>query len=272
MHNPMNDLKLGQAQAYVEQYDASLLQPVPRELSRSQLASAQFYGVDLWTAYELSWLSPDGKPQVAIAEFSVSADSANLIESKSFKYYLNSFNQTKLESREALIATLRRDLASVAGGKVDVHLFDLPDFVSERRNIVPPSAVLLDELALLEPAYSPHRDVLQIANTPFDGVWCSHLLKSNCPVTGQPDWASVWIGWKGRGLVPESLLRYLVSYRQHQDFHENCVERIFNDLAEVGQPEDLWVYARYTRRGGLDINPFRSSRPMDAPVWLAPRQ
>jgi 7-cyano-7-deazaguanine reductase len=271
MHDPMSELKLGQHQAYVEHYDASLLQPIPRDLSRQNLARKEFFGADLWTAYELSWLSPSGKPEVAIGEFIIPSDSTNLIESKSFKYYLNSFNQTEIASREELSGVLSKDLSAAVGAPVSVRLFDLPDF-AVRRQVSPPESVLLDDWPLSEPAATPDASLLIATEERFDGVWCSHLLKSNCPVTGQPDWASIWIGWQGRGVKPESLLRYLVSYRQHQDFHENCVERIFTDLAGVGQPESLWVYARYTRRGGLDINPFRSSAPMELPIWLAPRQ
>lgn len=271
MQDPMGELKLGQTQVYVDQYDAALLQPIPRALSRRHLPSANFFGADLWTAYELSWLAPDGKPQVAIAEFTVPASSANLVESKSFKYYLNSFNQTQVASWGALQALLVRDLTAVAEGEVKVQLFDLAAF-GERRKAQAPESVLLDTLSLGGGVFEPSADILQLADEPFSGVWCSHLLKSNCPVTGQPDWASIWIGWQGRGLKPESLLRYIVAYRQHQDFHENCVESIFTDLLSVGEPENLWVYARYTRRGGLDINPYRSLQPTEVPVWLAPRQ
>lgn len=295
MHDPMGELKLGQTQAYVERYDASLLQPIPRDLSRRQLPNIAFFGADVWTAYELSWLEPGGKPQVAIAEFTIPASSVNLIESKSFKYYLNSFNQTEVESWETLHSLLSRDLSAVAGGQVAVRLFELAEF-DERRRAQSPQAVMLDSFSLENPdklslensdnfseenrdnlrlqntVLKPSADILIPADESFTGVWCSHLLKSNCPVTGQPDWASLWVGWQGRGVKPDSLLRYVVSYRQHQDFHENCVERIFTDLTAVGQPESLWVYARYTRRGGLDINPFRSSQLMDVPLWLAPRQ
>jgi 7-cyano-7-deazaguanine reductase len=263
-------IKLGQSQDYVEHYDPQLLVAVPRALSR-KADYPDFYGVDLWTAYEISWLSAGGKPQVAIGEFSVPAFSPNLIESKSFKYYLNSFNQTQLNSREELQQTLERDLSRVAGASVEVRLRTLDEYAQKRMQRSLPAA-LLDDLPLSEVQYQPSVDVLQLAQKTFTGVWYSHLLKSNCPVTGQPDWASVWIGWQGRSLEPESLLRYIISYRQHQDFHENCVERIYADLLSVGQPQDLWVYARYTRRGGLDINPFRSMRPMQIPTVVAARQ
>lgn len=267
----MNEIKLGQSQAYVDQYEAALLQPIPRALSRVRLTRSSFNGADVWTGYELSWLTPDGKPQVAVAEFIVPAESPNLIESKSFKYYLNSFNQTKIASSEELIQVLVRDLSAVAGAAVEVRLFDLASY-TKRRAVSSPPAVLLDDLPLQITDYQPRAQLLERTDGIFDGIWCSHLLKSNCPVTGQPDWASIWIRWRGPALRPASVLKYIVSYRQHQDFHENCVERIFVDLEAMGQPEDLWVYARYTRRGGLDINPFRSLRPSETPLWLAPRQ
>jgi 7-cyano-7-deazaguanine reductase len=272
MHDPMSNLKLGQAQAYVEHYDPGLLQPIPRSLSRQHLVRQRFIGADIWTAYELSWLGLGGKPEIAIGEFIIPCDSPNLIESKSFKYYLNSFNQTEVASKIELRAILVKDLSQVAGASVEVRLYDLQEFAA-RRQAASPSALFLDQYPLGEvPATAPDSALLEVTEERFEGVWCSHLLKSNCPVTGQPDWASIWIGWQGRGVQAASLLRYLVSYRQHQDFHENCVERIFTDLELVAQPERLWVYARYTRRGGLDINPFRSSEPMELPVWLAPRQ
>lgn len=266
----MNELKLGQQQAYPEHYDAALLQAIPRSLSRGLLRRGDFYGTDIWTGYELSWLSPGGKPNVAIAEFFVPAESPNLIESKSFKYYLNSFNQTEIPSREELRRILVRDLSEAAGVRVNVDLFTLDSF--RERTATAPPAVLLDDIPLQSAVYQPSSELLTLDDGEFDGIWCSHLLKSNCPVTGQPDWASIWIRWRGRALNPANLLAYIVAYRQHQDFHENCVERIFVDLESVGQPDDLWVYARYTRRGGLDINPFRSLQPRSAPIWLAPRQ
>jgi 7-cyano-7-deazaguanine reductase len=270
MSEHFSGIKLGHSQDYVEHYDPELLLAIPRAESRRSI-SVEFHGLDLWTAYELSWLSPGGKPQVAIAEFSVPASSPNLVESKSFKYYLNSFNQTLVASWDELQSMLAQDLSRVTGAPVKARLWYLEDYLANRVR-QPLSAVLLDSLALSNPQYHPASELLQLAEGDFSGVWCSHLLKSNCPVTGQPDWASVWIGWRGKSLVPESLLSYIVSYRQHQDFHESCVERIYADLLTVGQPEDLWVYARYTRRGGLDINPFRSMKPMAVPDVLAVRQ
>lgn len=262
----LRGLRLGQPQAYVAEYDAGLLQTVPRALSREKLKPEPFFGLDLWTGYELSWLDESGRPKVAIAEFSVPCDSPNIVESKSFKYYLNSLNQTRFADANAVRAVLQRDLSAAAGGVVGVALFGLADFAQRRRQ-----AQLLgqciDELPLGSVPGQPDVSVLR-RGAPADGVWVSHLFKSNCPVTGQPDWASVWVGHKGLALDPGSLLTYLIGYRQHDDFHENCVERIFTDLKRFAQPEDLWVYARYTRRGGLDINPFRSASAEQLPPHL----
>lgn len=270
MSEHLSTIKLGQSQAYVEHYDPGLLLAVPRAASRQTLG-AEFHGVDVWTAYELSWLTPEGKPRVAVGEFTVPASSPNLIESKSFKYYLNSFNQTPVPSLARLQDTLARDLSRVAGAAVGVHLWSIEE-AAQPLAAQSLAVTLLDDLPLAAPQYQPAPELLRRGEDEFAGVWCSHLLKSNCPVTGQPDWASLWIGWRGRSLVPESLLGYIVSFRKHQDFHEACVERIYADLLAAGQPEDLWVYARYTRRGGLDINPLRSMRPMAVPKVRGVRQ
>lgn len=273
MHpNDLTELTLGKSLPYVEHYDATLLQPISRQLSRQHLPLNAFIGQDIWTAYELSWLSPGGKPQIAIAEFVVPAHSACIIESKSFKYYLNSFNHTEFASHDIVVETLQSDLGKAAGAAVTVTLYTLADFAAKRAA----TAVLgssLDEVSVsLTTELRPSADLLQVRSQAFDGIWYSHLLKSNCPVTGQPDWASIWLGWAGRAIEPASLLAYIIAYRRHQDFHENCVESMYCDLLQVLRPERLWVYARYTRRGGLDINPFRSSEPMSVPAVFGERQ
>lgn len=268
----LSHLTLGKSLPYAEHYDAALLQPISRQMARQHLPALSFAGEDIWTAYELSWLGTDGKPQVAIAEFAVPASSSNLIESKSFKYYLNSFNQTVFASRHVVAEVLCDDLSKAAGAVVSVTLFGLTEFAAKRAAAGMLGASL-DEVPLsLDEECKPSANLLQSRTEAFDGVWCSHLLKSNCPVTGQPDWASVWLGWQGRAIEPASLLAYIVAYRRHQDFHENCVESIYCDLMQTLQPERLWVYARYTRRGGLDINPFRSSEPMPVPEVFGERQ
>ncbi len=258
----------------MDEYDAALLQPIARVQSRQGLACSRFLGVDVWTAYELSWLDSAGKPVVAVGEISFPASSPNIVESKSFKYYLNGFNQVRVESFEVMTEVLERDLGAIAGVVVEVTLYTLSEFSRLRSGVVD-LGVCVDGLSLAGGLDVPDSGILKLAGSGVSGgmdVWCSHLFRSNCPVTGQPDWASIWFGIRGREVAPESLLNYVVSYRKHQDFHENCVESMFSDLMVELEPEDLWVYARYTRRGGLDINPFRSLRPMAAPNVVGVRQ
>lgn len=272
VENP-DGITLGQHQEYVDEYDAGLLKSVPRDTSRRKLSVVTEFGEDVWTAYELSWLGLGGKPEVAIAEFRVPSTSPNLIESKSLKYYLNSFNQTVFRGWGHVQEVLEEDLSRTAGGAVRVRLFRLREFAEYRKQ-----AQLLgdciDSAALQGVNAEVDASVLRksVGGIPFDGVLYSNLLKSNCPVTGQPDWASIWIHWKGEALMQSSLLEYIISFRRHQDFHESCVERIYADLWTTIQPEDLWVYARFTRRGGLDINPFRSAGPYQVPHIMAERQ
>jgi len=253
---------LGQSVAYASQYDPSLLFPIARSHNRAALnlnaGNLPFTGVDLWNAYELSWLDAKGKPRVAMATFSVPADSPNIIESKSFKLYLNSFNQTRLVNSAALRGRLERDLSAAAGAPVGLDFF-LPQRFSELR-MGEMDGIYIDKLDIEINTYEPAPQVLR--TRPGDVVeetLASRLLKSNCPVTGQPDWASVQIRYRGAPIDRESLLRYVVSFRQHAEFHEHCVERIFSDIMQACAPEQLTVYARYTRRGGLDINPWRSN-------------
>ncbi len=253
-------IPLGQQTQYVSQYDANLLFPIPRSESRAQLGISDdlpFFGCDIWTGYELSWLNEKGKPQVAVAEFSVPCDSPAIIESKSFKLYLNSLNQTRFANLESVKACLEKDLSEAAGANINVSLCRIDQ-----------SALLIDttfdgdsidELDVEVDTYHPHPDFLVHGVDDVHETLYSHLLKSNCPVTGQPDWASLIVEYRGKKIDREGLLRYVVSFREHQDFHEHCVERIFMDISARCKPEFLSVYARYTRRGGLDINPFRSS-------------
>lgn len=267
-------IKLGEESLYVDQYDASLLAPIARSQSRDGLSitrepSLPFTGVDLWTGYELSWLNLKGKPQVAIVEFEFDCDSLNIIESKSFKYYLNSFNQTPFKSRESVIQTLTHDLQDAASGRVSVRLFDLDDY----RQTSPLPGVCVDDLDIEVDQYQASGAILNtLAESVQDEALYSHLLKSNCPVTGQPDWATIWVEYSGLKICQESFLQYVISFRQHQDFHENCVEKIFMDLQKYCLCSDLSVYARYTRRGGLDINPYRTSTSNDLPLVRLARQ
>lgn len=256
----LTGLSLGQQSDYISQYTPSLLQPVPRSLNRNDLKLGDdlpFSGCDVWTLYELSWLNGKGKPMVAVGEVTIPATSANLIESKSFKLYLNSFNQTRCDSIEAVAAMLTRDLSACAGETVKVALFPL-DKAPHQIALLPGECI--DEQDIEVDNYEFDASLLQGAagSDQVEETLHSHLLKSNCLVTSQPDWGSVVIRYKGPKLDREKLLRYLISFRQHNEFHEQCIERIFIDLKHYCQPEQLTVYARYTRRGGLDINPFRS--------------
>ncbi|MGL4380138.1 MAG: NADPH-dependent 7-cyano-7-deazaguanine reductase QueF [Vibrio sp.] len=255
-------LTLGKTTEYANQYDPSLLQAVPRSLNRDDLqlgSQLPFQGCDIWTLYELSWLNQNGLPQVAIGEVAIPASSPNLIESKSFKLYLNSYNQTRFASWDEVTAQLIRDLSACAGETVTVKVQPLTHYTAE------PIATLqgecIDEQDIEIQDYQFDHTLLQGAaqGEMVSEVLHSHLLKSNCLITNQPDWGSVEIAYHGAQINREALLRYLVSFREHNEFHEQCVERIFTDIMRYCQPETLTVYARYTRRGGLDINPFRSN-------------
>ena len=259
----LSALKLGQNTEYKSQYDASLLQAVPRRLNREGLGIVEQQpfnqGADVWTCYELSWLNSNGLPQVAIADVEIDFKSENLIESKSFKLYLNSFNQTKFASIEEVEQTLTRDLSQCASGQVSVRIHKLADYTNQP--IVNFAGECIDEQEIQIESYTFSNQYLEnIAEDEIvEETLVSHLLKSNCLITSQPDWGSVQIHYIGKRLNREKLLRYLVSFREHNEFHEQCVERIFTDLMQFAKPEKLTVYARYTRRGGLDINPFRSN-------------
>ncbi len=265
-------IQLGKEALYPQVYDPNLLVPIPRAQARSSVMGDKqppFSGVDIWTAYELSWLQLGGKPEVAIAEFEISAASACLIESKSLKYYLNSLNDRKFAGREQVEEALTRDLQAACGGAVRVSLFALEG----ARQLHGLPGVCVDSLDIAIDQYTPSPAILSTLSTRVEREQLySHLLKSNCPVTGQPDWASVWIEYSGRKIRPEAFLRYVVSYRHHQDFHESCVEKIFMDISTQCQTEALSVYARYTRRGGLDINPFRTDCDRPIPSVRLARQ
>lgn len=264
---------LGKAVAYAEHYDPSLLFPIPRQGKRAEIGLAEaalpFVGEDIWNAYELSWLDLRGKPVVALAHFIVPAVSPNLIESKSLKLYLNSFNQTRLAGVDALVATLTRDLSAAAGAPVGVHVAPLS--TRPQRPMGYPKGILLDGLEIDVDRYTPAPALLTAdsAHAPVTETLYSHLLKSNCLVTGQPDWAMLVVRYTGAPIDREGLLRYIISFRQHNEFHEQCVERVFVDILRQCQPGALSVFARYTRRGGLDINPYRRTPGMPVPAPFA---
>ncbi|OGO91931.1 MAG: NADPH-dependent 7-cyano-7-deazaguanine reductase QueF [Coxiella sp. RIFCSPHIGHO2_12_FULL_42_15] len=255
---------LGKKSIYSESYDSSLLFSIVRSRNRAQIGIKEklpFNGCDVWNAYELSWLNEKGKPIVAIGKLVFPCESPNLVESKSLKLYLNSFNNTRFNSTEKVVQILTQDLSRAAGMPVQVEIAEL--------NSVEPSwigvfqGICLDELDIECEHYQIEPDYLTVSKNPVFEVLYSHLLKSNCLVTNQPDWGSVQIIYKGNKINHEGLLKYLISFRQHNEFHEPCVERIFVDIMRRCQPSELTIYARYTRRGGLDINPWRSTLSCD---------
>jgi 7-cyano-7-deazaguanine reductase len=272
--NHQNQSLLGQVTPYTDVYDASVLFPIARAVQRAELgmaATLPFLGADLWTAFELSWLTPRGKPQVALAHITVPCESVNIIESKSLKLYLGSFNNTRFADAAEVLARLRTDLNEVAwrGGVVQssVGVKLIASELFDREPLCELDGLSLDRLDLDCSHYSPAPELLSAATdeAPVSEVLTSNLLRSNCPVTGQPDWGSVQISYFGPQIDQAGLLRYIVSFRKHNGFHEHCVERMFADIQARCQPHKLAVYARYTRRGGLDINPFRTSYPQALP-------
>lgn len=254
--------RLGGPTEYPDHYDPSLLVAITRTAARAKLDIPRpMYGVDVWTAYELSWLDAKGKPCLAVAEFMIPCDSEAIVESKSLKLYLNSLNQETFNNSSELSELIRRDLSAAFGGNAGITLFSLDEYGN--RGIHGFEGICLDGQDVACDNYHLDSSVLEANEDeqPVSEILYSHLLKTNCPVTGQPDWASVQIAYRGTRLNRQGLLKYLVSFRQHQDFHEHCVERIFRDILHRCAPQRLSVYARYTRRGGLDINPFRSTEP-----------
>ncbi len=259
MHTP-HDSSLGRDVSYPSRYDAGLLYPIPRAAGRASLGIAEaalpFIGHDRWHAYELGWLDLRGKPCVGTATLQVPCSSPNLIESKSLKLYLNSLNAERLEDAQALRQRIATDLSACAGARVEVT-FGLPPMLPDDASVE-----CIDALELDIDCYGPpDAGFLQAdPNDTVEEILGSHLLKSNCPVTNQPDWATLVIAYRGPRIEREGLLRYVASFRDHADFHEQCVERIYQDLQARCSPQWLSVEARYTRRGGLDINPWRAGR------------
>jgi len=279
--NTPEQSQLGRSSAYVDRYDPSLLFPLSRAPQRQALGIAPpppgeaprlpFFGADMWSAFEVSWLNPRGKPQVAIAHFTIPCESPNIIESKSFKLYLNSFNGSAFADAEAVRERLRADVAealwrgSERSGSIGLKLL-APDHF-DREGVAELDGLDLDRLDLDCTHYEPAPELLaaRFDEAPVTEVLTSRLLKSNCRVTGQPDWGSVQVRYSGPPIDQAGLLRYIVSFRNHNEFHEPCCERIFMDIQARCRPTKLAVYCRYTRRGGLDINPFRASWPQALP-------
>jgi 7-cyano-7-deazaguanine reductase len=286
MNSPQQS-QLGKVSAYVDHYEPLLLFPMARAPKRAEIGldggpdkALPFFGADMWTAFELSWLNLRGKPQVALARFTVPCESHNIIESKSLKLYLNSFNNTRFANVDEVKNRLRTDLSeavwrdslasqpewpvpvppTIGVTIVGADLFD-------REPVHELDGLSLDRLDVECTRYTPAPELLAVTpdEAPVSEVFTSNLLKSNCLVTGQPDWGSVQISYTGDQIEQGGLLQYLVSFRNHNEFHEQCLERIFMDLWTRCKPMKLAVYARYTRRGGLDINPFRTSYPQALP-------
>ena len=277
----LRDLTLGKTTEYCGEYNPNLLQAVPRSLNRDDLSLSQhnlpFIGEDVWYGYELSWLNSKGKPVVAVAEFRFPCNSPNIVESKSFKLYLNSFNQSKFSNFDSVEKALSKDLSATAGSQAKVSLFKVEQCPALAIKTSGNEVICIDDEDIAIDEYQYTADLLENAQSNAEDEiisenLVSHLLKSNCLITNQPDWASVYINYRGIKLNHSLLLEYLISFRQHNEFHEQCVERIFCDLQKHCQLEELTVFARYTRRGGLDINPFRSTHIKNAPNGRTLRQ
>lgn len=256
----MSDIPLGRDVEYKDQYSPELLFAIARQSSRDNLGldggALPFYGVDIWNAYELSWLNPKGKPQVACAEFRFPCDSHSIVESKSFKLYLNSLNQTPIADKLELQHILAKDLSACVNAEVEVIVHSL---TGNAGGISQLEGVCLDDLDISIDRYVPDPQLLHCDDDVVTETLHSHLLRSLCPVTAQPDWGSVQIAYSGPRIDRAALLSYLIGFRQHQEFHEQCVERIFIDIIRRCRPDSLSVQALYTRRGGLDINPYRAT-------------
>jgi 7-cyano-7-deazaguanine reductase len=266
--NSVEDSSLGKAVSYQGHYDAGLLYPIARNQQRQALGmdpnELPFVGLDIWNAYELSWLDQRGKPRVALAEFRIPADSTHIIESKSFKLYLNSYMQTRFADAETVRQQIAEDISVAVGATASVVLIS-PNRSADSHDEL--GGLVIDDVPIDIDHYGPPNPQFLKADQAevVEEKLVSHLLKSNCPVTAQPDWASLQIYYRGPRMDRAGLLKYIVSYREHNDFHEQCVERMFIDIQRNCQPSKLSVYARYTRRGGLDINPFRASTGIAMP-------
>lgn len=260
--------ELGKKTAYDSHYNPGKLFPIPRKEKRDEIgvpSQLPFFGFDLWNHYEVSWLNEKGKPVVAVAEIRYDCASLCIIESKSMKLYFNSFNNTQFKDAETVQAIVKKDIEDRVGGLVSVKIMPL-DKLQPDTLFVGLTGFCLDTLDVGCSSYLVDPTYLTTQDKAVDEILHSNLLKSNCLVTNQPDWGSVEIAYKGKEINREGLLRYIVSFRNHNEFHEQCIERIFMDIMRYCQPEELTVYGRYTRRGGLDINPYRSTQKLSENV------
>ncbi len=256
---------LGKSSQYPEKYDPSLLFPIARQIGRDYLSiqpHPTWVGEDIWRAFEVSWLNQKGKPQIAILTFTIPASSSHIIESKSFKLYLNSFNQEKMEWAE-LHHRLETDLSHAAGAQISIQREEATTPLAPTTSspsLPTLNAISIDNLDVECSVYEPTASLLKADSSRIvKETLISELLKSNCPVTSQPDWGTVVISYEGPAIDHAALLQYIVSFRGHNGFHEQCVEQIYCDILQRCKPHSLEVHARYTRRGGLDINPRRAS-------------
>jgi 7-cyano-7-deazaguanine reductase len=254
--------ELGKISGYDSHYNPGKLFPVSRKRNRDAIgvpAELPFIGYDFWNHFEVSWLNEKGKPITAVAEIIYDCASPCIIESKSMKLYFNSFNNSKFKDAAAVQAVIERDLTDRVGLPVTVRIITLPRTQTE--NIVSAlTGTCLDTLDIDCSVYTIDTSFLATENEYTEESLYSDLLKSNCLVTNQPDWGSVQIIYKGKKINHAGLLRYIVSFRNVNEFAEQCVERIFMDIMRFCKPDELTVFARYTRRGGLDINPYRSNK------------
>ena len=264
---------LGRHTPVLQEYSPYILHSIPRAIARQQLGidtALPFHGADLWHAYEMSWLDNTAKPVARIGCFSVPASSPHIVESKSFKLYLNSLNSTRFATPEEAQSTIVRDISGAAGEVVALDLLEIGDPALAGMVL---AGECLDDVPVSAWSGEPQAEQLQLnAGQIVEEVLYSHLLRSLCPVTGQPDWATVWLHYRGAAVERSSLLQYIIAYRQHQEFHEQCVERMFCDISLACEPQFLHLQAFYTRRGGLDINPFRSTDPGSRPLPRLNRQ
>lgn len=262
MNNNLTNSSLGQTTQYSSHYDPQLLYPIGRKKSWQEYFDQQpFYGFDVWNAFELSWLTPRGLPQTAVAEFYIPCNSDYIVESKSLKLYLNSFNNTRFNSQHEVHQTIAEDLSKALKTDVEVKIIDPNQACHQLARL---TGQCIDHQDISIDHYTPYPDYLQInpAKKVTEQLF-SHLLRTNCPVTSQPDWASIMIEYSGNKINHASLLKYLVSFRDHNDFHEQCIENIFIDIMHRCQPQELTIFGRYLRRGGIDINPYRSSNEIN---------
>ncbi|MCP5186584.1 MAG: NADPH-dependent 7-cyano-7-deazaguanine reductase QueF [Pseudomonadales bacterium] len=263
---------LGQHTPVVDRYAPELLFPIPRDQGRRNIGltgQPPFYGGDLWHAYELSWLDAGGKPLARVGRLYIPASSPNMVESKSLKLYLNSLNNTCFDSEGDFAHTVGTDVSAVVGEQVELELLD--SCAPQLAGATLPGQCL-DALDLIPTHSRPSAELLETGAVTGEQQLFSHLLRSLCPVTGQPDWATVWLHYRGPRIEPESLLRYIIAYRRHQEFHEQCIERMFSDIYMRCAPDILHIQGFYVRRGGLDINPFRSTDPRARPLPRLDRQ